>query len=296
MSGGILDELREMTLAGDVHGRHALMWSGAEEIRKYLHSFRLENSSSDFVEGYVNDALARFLLTLDRMPFESGLRVLELGSNPYLFSLLLRRFHEYEITHTNFFGNDIYDTSPGAGSQVICNATESHQFHYTVLNMEMVEGPYCGGGFDVIVFAEILEHLVIDPLAVFPKLWASLKPGGLLVLTTPNATRLINFANMMVGSNIFDRYHPQNGVYGRHNREFTCEEVERLLLDSGFVLQSVTTEDRYNYDELPMAKDNYEAPGVLPYTRSELLKIMEAAGASLQNRGDNIYAVARRPS
>lgn len=291
-----LDQIRAATLAGDRAEQRRLLWGEAEAIREYLYGFRLTGASEESMKGYVNDALPRFLRTLERMPMESGLRVLELGANPYLFSMLLKRFHDFELTHTNYFGKNIYEIHEGGGSQSLVGPDEEHVFEYQNLNIEVQPGPYCGGGFDVIVFGEILEHLVIDPLQVFGRLLESLKPGGTLVLTTPNAVRLINVANMLVGSNIFDRYHPVNGIYGRHNREFTAEEVDRLLRENGFDVVAVETEDRYNYDFITMSKDNYEAPGVLPFTRTSLVQKLESIGADMRNRGDNIYAVAVRPA
>jgi hypothetical protein len=100
---------------------------------------------------------------------------------------------------------------------------------------------------------------------------------------------------MVAGSNFFDRYHPANGVYGRHNREFTVEELEILVREAGFEIERAETEDRYDYNVPCMFKDNYEKPAPLPYIRSQLLDMMRKIGADLRNRGDNIYLVARRP-
>ncbi len=292
-----LDSIRELTASGHKEARHRQLWQNPEIIRHYLFSFLLAGSGNDFIKAYVNDALARFLLTLDRLPLTPRLKVLELGANPYLFTTLLKRFHDYELTLTNFFDKNIYAKEIGSGQQrIVSDAfSEDHTYKYDLVNIELSEYPYPEGHFDVVLFCEIMEHLVVDPLSVLPKLLRIIKPGGLLILTTPNAVRLINFANMVAGSNIFDRYCPANGVYGRHNREFTVEELDILARGAGFEIESIETLDRYDYNQPCMAKDSYEKPQAFPYTRPQLLEMMNRIGADTRNRGDNIYLVARRP-
>ena len=114
------------------------------------------------------------------------------------------------------------------------------------------------------------------------------------MLTTPNAVRLINFAHMLAGKNFFDRYHPQNGIYGRHNREFTLSEVTRLLESNGFEIKISKTLDRYNYDAIDMFVDSYDEQTKLPYTGAQLRDMLASLNAETQNRGDNIYVVAVR--
>lgn len=293
-----LDDIRKLTASGDSAARHRELWREPEILRHYLYSFALEGAGGDFIPAYVNDALARFLHTLDRTPLASGLRMLELGGNPYLFTILLKRFYDCDLQLTNFFDKNIYERTPGTGRQRISSPAfgESYQFDFDLVNLELSDYPYADGTFDVVFFCEIMEHLVIDPLRVFPKLLRIVKPGGRLILTTPNAVRLINFANMVAGSNFFDRYHPDNGVYGRHNREFTVEELELLLRDAGFEIESAETADRYDYNSPCMLKDNYEKPAALGYTKPQLLDMMKKIGADLRHRGDNIYIVARRPN
>lgn len=293
----ILDELRALTAAGRWAERHALLWSSAEAIRGYLHSFRLEGAPSDFVPAYVNDALARFFHTIDLLAADPRQRVLEIGANPYLFTLLLRRLYDFDLTLTNFFSKSVYETATSRGGQTIASEAfgEKHEFGYTTLNVELSDYPWADGTFDTVLFCEVLEHIVVDPFQCFPKLLRVLKPGGRLVITTPNAVRLINVAHMLAGSNFFDRYHPQNGIYGRHNREYTLAELRLLLPRFGFEVEVAKTLDRYNYDHTPMHVDSYEESTRLPWTPAQLRAALEAAGASTADRGDNLYVVARKP-
>lgn len=292
----VIERLRTLTQAGEFAPMHEALWRDWMALHHYLCSFRLDNAGPEVLHPYVGDALPRFMRTLERLPPTPGLRVLELGANPYLFTLLMKRLHRYELTLANFTSHNIYDTSVGSGSQRIWSEHygEDHTFTYDSFNLELSEYPYPDASFDMVLFCEILEHLVVDPLPVFAKLRRVLKPGGLLLVTTPNAVRLSNLALMLSGSNIFDRYHPQNGVYGRHNREFTVPEFELILRDAGFATVSLATADRYNYDITPIDRDSYEPAGRIPFTKPVVEALLRLANAPTEHRGDNIYALARR--
>ena len=277
---------------------HSILWSEWTALHHYLSSFSIGEGNCDVQEilRYVNDALPRFLHTLDLLPHQSGLKVLELGANPYLFTLLMKKMYNYDLHLANFFGKDIFSAQVGKGTQRVksCLYEEEYGFEYDDFNIELSDYPYTDDCFDIVLFCEILEHIVVDPLAVFGKLRRILKPGGSLIITTPNAVRLSNVAYMFHGSNFFDRYHINNGIYGRHNREFTVGELENILARNGYQISQMVTYDRYDYDAIPITTDNYEKQIVLPYNRTDIFKKLKSIGASLENRGDNIYVVAKK--
>src|SRR5690242_17295291 len=88
---GLFSDLSQKASAGDSAGLRQRLWQSAPEIRSYLLSYRLEGAPPDLIEQYVSDALARFLRTLEFVPLPCDGHVLEVGSNPYLFHLLLRK-------------------------------------------------------------------------------------------------------------------------------------------------------------------------------------------------------------
>lgn len=294
--GALLNELRALNLDDNQPAFNETLWANAEAVRKYLHSFLLDNADEAFTCQYVNDALPRFFHTLRFLPPTPDLKVLELGGNPYLFSILVKRFFAYETRYANFFAQNIYETAVDSKSQKIESRlfNETYEFEYQTFNMELSDYPYPDETFDGVLFCEILEHLVINPLRAFERLRKIIRPGGWLLLTTPNAVRLQNVALMLSGNNFFDRYHPEFTVYGRHNREFTVEEVREILGENGFEVLECLTFDRYDYSTPVIIKDSYEKPGRVPYTKPEIEKLLKTAGGSLDHRGDNIYAFARR--
>lgn len=288
--------LKDVAKLGGWEERHARLWMNADKIRRYLYSFEIVGSDSSFIKAYVDDAMARFFHTIDLLEGKTSGKVLEIGGNPYLLTILLKNLCDFEIIPTNFFSLSVYDAKVGRGRQKVRSVLfgEEYIFDYLTLNVELSNYPFKDGTFDTILFCEVLEHIVVDPLKCFGKLRRALRPGGQLVLTTPNAVRLINFAHMLAGKNFFDRYHPQNGIYGRHNREFSLSEVTRLLESEGFEIKIAKMLDRYNYDAVEMFVDSYDEQTKLKWSGAQLRDMLASLDAETQHRGDNIYVVAER--
>jgi 2-polyprenyl-3-methyl-5-hydroxy-6-metoxy-1,4-benzoquinol methylase len=90
--------------------------------------------------------------------------------------------------------------------------------------------------YDLILFVEVLEHLLVNPLLLFREIRDHLAPGGRLFLTTPNVARLGNRYRMLLGRPIQERgRYPRDGqgVYG-HVVEYTRAELDRLLVVERF--------------------------------------------------------------
>jgi SAM-dependent methyltransferase len=79
---------------------------------------------------------------------------------------------------------------------------------------------------DCAVFTEVLEHLhyYYVPL-ILSKISRALKPGGVLVLTTPNIASLFRRLRLLLGI---------QPIYHYHIREYTMKEVVSLLRGAGF--------------------------------------------------------------
>jgi SAM-dependent methyltransferase len=86
--------------------------------------------------------------------------------------------------------------------------------------------------YDVVVFAEVLEHLPVAPLHVLRFLAQAVRESGWLVVQTPNAARLINRLRLLGGRNPFEPLREDSSSPG-HIREYTLDEVLRLAEAAG---------------------------------------------------------------
>jgi SAM-dependent methyltransferase len=82
-------------------------------------------------------------------------------------------------------------------------------------------------GYDVVVCAEVIEHLPVSPLPALRFLGSALRPGGWLVLQTPNAARAANRLRLLAGRNPFEELR-DDLVSPGHIREYTVDEVVEL--------------------------------------------------------------------
>jgi glycosyltransferase involved in cell wall biosynthesis/SAM-dependent methyltransferase len=212
---------------------------GEDELRALIGSVRVEDAPDEEMKMYVEADFKRFVYTLGLVPERSGQTVLELGANPYFTTTLLYKFREADLHLANFFSQ-----SDGEGKQsvTIHQTGEIVEYSYKQFNIEEEAFPYRDDFFDVVLFCEIIEHLLSDPVHALLEIRRVLKPGGTLVLTTPNVVRLDNVRKIIGGENIYDPYSGY-GAYGRHNREYTQEDLFNLLSINGFSIGTMFTAD-----------------------------------------------------
>ncbi len=210
-----------------------------EDLRALVHSVRVEDAPDDEMKTYVESDFKRFVYTLGLVPERTGMSVLELGANPYFTTVLLSKFRDAQLTLANFFG-----AGGRAGKQkvTIHQTGEVVEYAYDHFNVETDAFPYADESFDVVLFCEIIEHLLSDPVHTLVEIRRVLRPGGTLVLTTPNVARLDNVRKVVAGENVYDPYSGY-GPYGRHNREYTQEELFALLDANGFSVRTMFTAD-----------------------------------------------------
>lgn len=218
------------------------------ELRSFLAGVHPVGAPVQEMARYATEDFERFVHTwglADALTGRRNDRCLELGANPYFTTMLLRRFTALDLTLANYFGPN---TPTGPLDQVVCftdwrtGSPERTVFATHHFNIEKDSFPFPDASFDLVLFCEILEHLLEDPLCVLLEIGRVLKAGGALILTTPNVARLENVARLLVGENIYDPYSAY-GPYGRHNREYTLAELRRLLQHAGFAVEQAFSAD-----------------------------------------------------
>jgi SAM-dependent methyltransferase len=214
-----------------------------EQILTSLTSFAVDGAAAGELEGYAREDCDRFLYTLDLVP-QRPCTILEVGANPYFTTALLPQFRpEAALTLVNYFGGPERTAAqtvvaPGFDGR----GEERFAFEYYNCNIEQHRLPLADESMDVVLFCEVIEHLLEDPMRALLELKRVLRPGGQMILTTPNVARLENVARMLAGANIYDPYSGY-GPYGRHNREYNRHELDRLMSWCGYTNEIFFTAD-----------------------------------------------------
>lgn len=210
-------------------------------------------------------------------PGTSSSRLLELGSGPFVSTVALDLAWPGEIVRANYYG-----TAERHGTQrlVEVNGPGEKLYPYDLFNVESDVFPYPDASFDVVFFCELVEHLAVNPVWTMAEIHRVLRPGGHVIVSTPNAMSIDRVLAIFRGETSFvDRYFPLYGYGGRHNREYLPDDL-RELLETGFATEVFTVRDLKTHPFGPRAG-------------RAALKLWLRAW-SRQPRGDHLFARARR--
>jgi len=102
--------------------------------------------------------------------------------------------------------------------------------------------------YDLVVMAEVIEHLPVSPAHVFAFLASLVKPGGYLLLQTPNACSLSKRLRLLCGRNPFELIRDDLHNPG-HFREYTIRELAGYCRVSGFKVRRVYTDNYFTGEQ-----------------------------------------------
>jgi SAM-dependent methyltransferase len=221
--------------------------------------------------GYLEYHRRRYQDTLRLLPEGSGRRLLDVGSFPGHLSALAGA-RGWAVTGLN---NDI----EGAASwRAFLDRCRGRGIGILACDVEREPFPAGTASFDAVLFCELFEHLHWNPFHTLKEIFRVLRPGGLLVLTTPNLRRAETLFRYLHGwgpqppvSRTFRELWPSL-FYHRHNREYTANELAYHLALQGKDLYDFRLDRVYHADCLDAA---HEIPGVLGQRAGPL----EQAGA-----------------
>lgn len=117
---------------------------------------------------------------------------------------------------------------------------------------ELKEVPFSTGYFDVIVFADILEHLK-NPEAVLTNFRKYLSDDGLLIVSIPNVANWTSRLKLLLGRWNYKEY----GLLDRtHLRFFTFKTARKLIESSGYKIIDVLCTSGHSYIDRKMGLKN----------------------------------------
>jgi SAM-dependent methyltransferase len=175
----------------------------------------------------------RILCLLDS--FDKGNFLLDISSH-YLHVLLGAKFAGFK----NIFGTDleIFNSLSAVRAKNIGAVIKN-------CDLEKEKIPFYDESFDIILLTETLEHLNFHPEKVFKDIFRVLRPGGRVIITTPNLLRINNRLKLIFGksinSDLKENYSP-----GTHYREYSSVEIKYLLEASGLKVDKIKYTD-FNY-------------------------------------------------
>ncbi len=132
------------------------------------------------------------------------------------------------------------------GDAALAQAGVQHCERMVVVNLDR-EIPLLEGPFDVIVYADVLEHLV-DPLRVLYGLDRHLAPEGFVIVSVPNIAHL--YIRLLLLCGRFD--YIDRGILDRtHLHFFTARSLSTFIADAGLVVERFTATPAPLYQVLP---------------------------------------------
>jgi 2-polyprenyl-3-methyl-5-hydroxy-6-metoxy-1,4-benzoquinol methylase len=167
------------------------------------------------------------------------LRVLEVGASP------VTRMYAQVVGDIDLYTADLPAAEPPAEIGKRFGSTEHYYINLdtdalTVRHPGLVERP-----FNIVLFCEVIEHVLASPEEMIGDLLKLLAPGGVLILSTPNAMssrRLFDVAIGRKGDSVYRRnareMHQHHHI---HVREYTLKEIRDACTGCGakVLLQAV---------------------------------------------------------
>jgi SAM-dependent methyltransferase len=205
-----------------------------------------EGATPAEMSGYIAEAALRFGVTIELLqqyiPRGAQGKLLEIGSNPYFLTLLLTEsFPKFDRMGVNYFEGAFPPESMQQQSVIDpCGRLSEAPFFHADIERHSLE-PLAS--FDVCLFCEVLEHLPFDPAFALFNVVRTLRPGGLLLLTTPNPARLENLEKMIRDRASFSDPVSGYGIHGRHNREYAANELIDMCSAAGLTVLTSKTLD-----------------------------------------------------
>jgi 2-polyprenyl-3-methyl-5-hydroxy-6-metoxy-1,4-benzoquinol methylase len=194
---------------------------------------------------YFETSRPRYEYTLSLALEQNGGRVLDLGCSPGHLSMALVKAG-FEVQGIDL--NPIWLSKYAPGW--------SERLRITHVNIEQEPFPFPDDAFELVIFTEVVEHVAItDPCVILREILRVLRPGGRMLLSTPNVANLSNVVALIQGENVFWPPEIFYGSVDRHNREFTPAELLQLVERAGFAdcaLGYMNTWSNWNHMTAPL--------------------------------------------
>jgi len=197
-----------------------------DSLKRFMIEFKEAVEDSKLVKTITNDVDAnryRYKETLEIIPSNlDEQRLLDIGTKYGHLAYLVKNLRRYEIVSMDRKRSDI------KGCLSFFRDVGLKFIFSDACNL-----PFRDESFEVVLFCEVIEHIMRYPNVALDEIYRVLRPGGSLVLSAFNYARLQNRIRLLVGKNPSPLYFPKEGFNG-HYRQYVRFEIEEMLRETGF--------------------------------------------------------------
>lgn len=206
---------------------------------------------------------------LDEQPTKG--KLLEIGTTNVVPIILKELVPDLEVHVTQY---DL--TKPEKGKATLNKGEASRTCPVYRVNIETTPLPVKDETFDYVLCCEVLEHMEQDPMFMLSEINRVLKPGGTLILTTPNVVSSQGITRMLRNLEpYFYMQYRKSGSTDRHNYEYSLWTLSQVMKAAGFKGRGWT-------------EDTFAEP------QMEAVMRLRSIGYELPQVGDNIFTVAKK--
>jgi trans-aconitate methyltransferase len=189
------------------------------EIIEYFSTWNLDPESREYIQSHAW-RYEHMLREIDRLIKQNQIkRILDIGC-AYQTELLRRIYPEIVV-----------DTMGFADIRFAARPQDKH-IEYD-LNLAQNQTPPEWKKYDLVIMAEVIEHLYTAPSLVLRFLHQVISPAGFLFIQTPNAVGLSKRIRMFFGRHPYEMLREDMKNPG-HYREYTLPELVKVGSDHGF--------------------------------------------------------------
>jgi 2-polyprenyl-3-methyl-5-hydroxy-6-metoxy-1,4-benzoquinol methylase len=207
---------------------------------------------ADYLKAHVNRFLMTRSLLLEQWQISCGNRILDIGAH-WLHNAACYAISGFDVTASDLAVNNTLS------HPAVINLAKDYNITlqpYRDLSDPVELDLLPPDSFDLILFAEIIEHITFNPVKMWSVLYRLLRLGGRIIVTTPNyhvAAFLEDAKNLLRGKScgIAISTLLETNTFGPHWKEYSATDIREYFeqLSPDFRINRLLFTDPYPTDE-----------------------------------------------
>jgi SAM-dependent methyltransferase len=192
-------------------------------------------------ETYARTHARRLAIVMNRLApqLEPGSTLFSVGSMPNYLELLFARVLRARVTGSAYNPLDTRDRFTACYEQ---DGGWRYEMDVYLRDLAREPIPFATHSLDGVLCFEVVEHFRESPLPLFREVKRVLRPGGLLLLSTPNMQHWHRVLYLLHGTTYPDLDFPEP-IESRHTHIFSFRELQEMLRAAGLEVVSRFFED-----------------------------------------------------